>query len=109
MSVDITVPSLTGLTLSGSGTVTITGIEAHAFAVRLPGAGTMQASGSVDQVSATVDGAEAILLGDLIARDATVGISGAGTIEVYAFGSLDAHRHARNHARGPSSSRREGR
>jgi preprotein translocase subunit SecG len=90
MSVDITVPSLTGLTLSGSGTVTITGMEAHAFAIRLPGAGTIQASGSVDHLSATIDGAGTILLGDLIARDATVGISGTGTIEVYASGSLDA-------------------
>jgi hypothetical protein len=90
MNVDIAVPELTGVTLSGSGTIAVSGMEADTFTVRLPGAGTIDASGQVHRISATLGGAGTIQLTGLIARDAVAVIDGSGTIVLYASRSLDA-------------------
>src|SRR5262245_61770957 len=45
-SVDVTVPSLTSLRLSGSGVVTADGIEAARLTIALPGSGVVRAAGA---------------------------------------------------------------
>lgn len=90
MTVDIEVPTLSAVTLSGSGTITVVGVTGESFTVRLPGAGTIEGSGRVDDVSASIDGSGTIEIADLMARDAIAGIGGSGTILLYASRSLDA-------------------
>ena len=46
MSVDVTVPTLRALTLSGSGTVVADGIDAKRLTVALPGSGILRANGT---------------------------------------------------------------
>ena len=51
MSVTVSMPSLDALTLTGSGVIAVTGIEASSLTVRLPGSGVLRASGARDRIS----------------------------------------------------------
>jgi hypothetical protein len=90
MTVAVSVPSLDGVTLSGSGTVTVQGVTGPDFAVDLSGTGTLVASGIVDRLTAVLSGAGTVELGDLVARDAVARLGGTGDISVQATSTLDA-------------------
>lgn len=78
MSVEVTVPALTGVSLSGSGTVTGSG-RATRLEIAIAGSGTAQLSGLVAQdVRAIVSGSGSIFLTATRSLDATV--SGTGSI-----------------------------
>jgi hypothetical protein len=89
MSVDVTVPSLHSLRLSGSGIVTVTGIDAPAFAVSLPGTGLLRASGTAGRLAVGLDGSGDAELGGLVARDVRATVGGSGRVVVTATVSLD--------------------
>lgn len=89
MSVSVTVPSLTSVTLSGSGSITVE-VSGRKLAVSVPGSGTVRASGTVVQVIATLGGSGNLELRDLVARQATARIDGSGQIRVHATRSLVA-------------------
>jgi hypothetical protein len=90
MYVEVSVPSLTALDLSGSGNVTVTGIRASRLTVTLPGSGGISASGSVTRLDISVDGSGDAQFSGLIARNVDAVINGSGTIFVTATQSLDA-------------------
>jgi hypothetical protein len=90
MSVIVTVPSLQSATLSGTGQLNVTGVDAATFTARLPGTGTLIVSGRAERVDASVSGDGALTLESLLARDATVTVGGTGSVTVHATGSLDA-------------------
>jgi len=90
MRVDVTVPSLTALTLTGSGVIFATGIESSRFTVALPGSGVVHASGSVAGLEATVAGSGDAQLEQLVARDVHAVVSGSGRIAVTATRILGA-------------------
>jgi Putative auto-transporter adhesin, head GIN domain len=92
MSVAVRVPSLAVFTLSGSGVVSLTGINARAFTVSIPGTGSgvVRASGTVDRLDITVGGSGAAQLTQLVARDVRAVVSGSGAIMLTATGSLNA-------------------
>jgi Putative auto-transporter adhesin, head GIN domain len=90
IDVDITVPTLEGVEVSGSGDVSVDGIRGDVFQTEVSGAGNVHASGQVDRVEAVVSGAGDVRLVDLVAREAIVEISGAGDIHVHATESLTA-------------------
>ena len=69
MYVEVSVPSLTALDLSGSGNITVTGIRASRLTVTLPGSGDISASGSVTQLSISIDGSGDTQFSGLIARN----------------------------------------
>jgi Putative auto-transporter adhesin, head GIN domain len=69
MNVEVSVPLLTALTLSGSGQVSVTGIDAPQLTVSLPGSGTVYAGGTVTQLDVTLDGSGLAQLDNLAARD----------------------------------------
>jgi hypothetical protein len=91
MSVDVTVPSLSVVTLSGSGIVTASGIDAKRLTLALPGSGVPRASGRVERLDATLDGSGDAQLQSLTAREAHASVGGSGRILVNATDSLDAH------------------
>ena len=68
----------------------VDGIEAGTLAIRVPGSGTVTASGSADRLDVAVDGAADVELGDLVARDVTAVLGGTGHLHVHATRSLDA-------------------
>jgi len=90
MSVDVSVPSLTALNLSGSGVVIATDIKTPSLTVTLSGSGVVQASGSATQLAVTLQGSGDAQLAQLIARDAHAIVSGSGRILVTATWSLNA-------------------
>jgi hypothetical protein len=89
MSVDVTVPSLRALRLSGSGVVTVTGIDAPSLAVSLPGTGLLRASGTAGRLQVELGGSGDAELGNLVARRVRATVGGSGRIVVTATASLD--------------------
>ena len=88
--VDVTVPSLERLEISGSGDATIDGLGCSNLALGISGSGNIVANGTVDALSANVSGSGDLDLSRVVARAATVSISGSGDIEVQATETLDA-------------------
>jgi len=90
MYVEVSVPSLTVLDLSGSGNITVTGIRASQLTVTVPGSGDIAASGSVARLDISIDGSGDAQFSGLIARNVNAVIAGSGSIFVTATQSLDA-------------------
>jgi Putative auto-transporter adhesin, head GIN domain len=90
MSVTVSVPSLDALTLTGSGVVTVTDIQASSLTVRLPGSGVLRASGAATELDVTLGGSGDAQLEQLVAGDVRAVVSGSGRIVLTATESLDA-------------------
>jgi hypothetical protein len=90
MSVAVTVPSLSSVTLSGSGIVTAENVDAKALTLTLPGSGVLRASGTADRLDVTLPGSGDAQLAGLVARDVHAVVSGSGRILVHPTSSLDA-------------------
>jgi hypothetical protein len=90
MSVDVRVPSLAAVTLSGSGNVDVGGVDAKSFVASLPGSGNLSVSGTTGKLEATLDGSGNEELFGLQARDARADLPGSGNIFVNVTGTLDA-------------------
>jgi hypothetical protein len=90
MRVDIRVPSLAALELSGSGVIAATGVEAGRFRVTLSGSGLVRATGAVTRLVVTLAGSGDVQLERLAARDARATVRGSGRIFVAPSHSLDA-------------------
>jgi hypothetical protein len=85
----ISVPRLTAVKVSGSGTVTLHGVTADALAISLVGSGDVRGDGTAHQLNAEVTGSGDLELANLPVDRATVEISGSGDIEVDATRTLD--------------------
>jgi Putative auto-transporter adhesin, head GIN domain len=90
MSVEVNVPSLTALTLRGSGNIVVEGIEAETLKMSLPGSGMLTGSGTAKRLDVTVSGSGTVQFTRLVANDVRAVVSGSGSIFVTATGSLDA-------------------
>jgi Putative auto-transporter adhesin, head GIN domain len=90
MSVEVSVPTLNALTLSGAGNIVVDGIETESLQVSLPGSGTLSGSGTATRLEVTVSGSGAVQLTRLVANDVRAVVSGSGSIFVTATKSLDA-------------------
>jgi len=90
MSVDVSVPSLTVLNLSGDGQISVTGVKAPRLAVTVSGSGLLSAAGATTRLDVTLSGAGQAQLDQLIARDVHAVVTGSGLIQVTATTSLDA-------------------
>lgn len=90
MSVEVSVPSLTTLTLSGSGQISASGISVPSLNVTLSGSGTLNASGTAAQLEVTLSGSGQAELSQLAARDVHAVVAGSGLIRVTATASLNA-------------------
>ncbi|WP_297082133.1 head GIN domain-containing protein [uncultured Demequina sp.] len=85
----ITVPALTDLELSGSGDISVTGVDSSALGVELSGSGDIQLAGTTDELRLEIDGSGRIEAARLAAHDATVDLSGSGDVTVNADTTLD--------------------
>ena len=90
MSVEVGVPALDALTLSGSGNIVLTGVDAGSLEVALPGSGTLTGSGAATRLGVTVDGSGMVQLTQLVAQEVRAAVGGSGSVFVTATGSLDA-------------------
>jgi hypothetical protein len=90
MGVQVTVPALGAVTLSGSGVLTVDGVRGSEFTVHVPGSGLLIAAGAVSRLDARLSGSGDVRLQELTARDVTASVSGSGRLQVYAGRTLDA-------------------
>ncbi len=90
MSVEVSVPSLAAVKLSGSGQISVTGINGPRLTVTLAGSGALYASGTVAKLDVTLSGSGLAQLSNLAARDVHAVVTGSGLIRVTATASLNA-------------------
>jgi hypothetical protein len=90
MSVEVTVPSLDELSLSGSGVVSATAIKAPTLHVTIPGSGMLVATGAVTRLIVTLAGSGDARLDRLVAGSADATLSGSGRILLNVTNRLDA-------------------
>lgn len=90
MSVDVSVPSLTAVHLSGSGQISVTGIKVPRLTVTVSGSGLLYAAGTATRVDVTLPGDGHAQLDQLIARDVHAVVADSGLIQVTATTSLNA-------------------
>jgi Putative auto-transporter adhesin, head GIN domain len=90
MSVEVEVPTLNALTLTGNGNVVVSSIEAESLMVSLPGNGTLTGSGTAKRLDVTVSGSGTVQFTRLVANDARAVVSGSGSIFITATKTLDA-------------------
>jgi Putative auto-transporter adhesin, head GIN domain len=90
MTVAVSVPSLDGVTLSGSGTVIVEGVTGTDFIADLSGTGTLVASGTVDRLTAVLSDTGTVELQGLVAQDVIARLGGTGEMNVHATSTLDA-------------------
>ena len=90
MSVEVTMPSLAALRLSGSGSIAADGVDSSTVTVTLPGSGNVSASGIANRLEVTVGGSGNAQLAGLASRDVHAVLNGSGTIFVRASSSLRA-------------------
>jgi Putative auto-transporter adhesin, head GIN domain len=90
MRVDVSVPSLTALSISGSGQISATGISTPQLTVTIAGSGQLSAAGTATRLDVTINGSGQARLRQLTARDVNAVISGSGLIQVTATASLAA-------------------
>jgi hypothetical protein len=88
--VDVVVPAVDELALSGSGTIEAEGIDADELRIALSGSGVVSASGQARRVDVTLDGSGDAQLHGVVAQEAHAKLSGTGRIAVNATESLDA-------------------
>jgi putative autotransporter adhesin-like protein len=90
MSVDISVPWLDSLELSGSGAVTVAGLRGSRMTMALSGSGIVRASGAVGRLDVRLGGSGEVELAALRARNVHAVAAGSGQILVTAKDTLDA-------------------
>jgi hypothetical protein len=90
MRVEITVPALESLTLSGSGLLAADEVKAPRLTVTLAGSGVVRASGAVNRLDVSLTGSGDAQLGQLVARDVRAALDASGRIVVNATRRLDA-------------------
>jgi hypothetical protein len=90
IDITITLPSLSGLDVTGIGNGEIYGIDSDEFEVDFAGLGAMELSGRCGKFDADYAGMGEIDARDLECEDVTIDMSGMGSASVYASESVDA-------------------
>jgi hypothetical protein len=87
---DITLPKLESVQISGSSDVIIEDFEGDFLDLAISGSGDMTVNGHTNRLEITISGSGDINTRALTAREASVSISGSGDVRVYADERLDA-------------------
>lgn len=90
MHVDIRMPSLDALALTGSGVVVASGVDAPSLSLTLGGSGLLRASGVVQQLEVSLSGSGDAQLEQLAAQNVHAVVGGSGRILVNAVKTLHA-------------------
>ncbi len=90
LRVDIVIPVLEGVALSGSGSATLAGLTEPSLDLSIAGSGDVSASGTADNLSASIAGSGSLRLFNLATKAAEIKIAGSGDAEINAAESLSA-------------------
>jgi hypothetical protein len=86
----VTVADLTGLQLSGSGSLTAVGITTPAISIDISGSGDVTVDGTADSQTVTISGSGDYSARDLLSSTSSAEISGSGNVTVNTLDILDA-------------------
>jgi hypothetical protein len=89
VSVSLGVPALAGVEVSGSSSVSLSGLSAKALELRVNGDGDIEALGRVDRLDIEIDGSGDTNLSRLSSKSAQVRIDGSGTTDLRVSDSLE--------------------
>ena len=89
IKIDIVVPSLTYVGISGSGDVQVDGLKQEAIEIEIEGSGDVNLSGEVDRIEVDVAGSGDIDARSLKAKSAYVDLDGSGDVDVFASEDFD--------------------
>lgn len=89
LKVTITAPQIAGLDMEAPGDVTLSGMDQNEFHLTSNGAIDLNASGRVDRMFVTSNGAGSIDLEGVKSQDAVIRLSGAGSVTVGARNLVD--------------------
>lgn len=90
VKVRITVARLEAARISGSGSITATGVKSGKFEAAVSGSGDLRISGEAESLNAVVTGSGDIDTTKLEAADATVTVTGSGDVKISASKSISA-------------------
>ncbi|MBN2446103.1 MAG: DUF2807 domain-containing protein [Phycisphaerae bacterium] len=90
ITIDISIPSLAEVNLTGAGTISISGVNSETLELAIQGAGDINVSGKVDALAARISGAGNIGAAGLATREAVVRLTGTGSASVSPTETLDA-------------------
>jgi Putative auto-transporter adhesin, head GIN domain len=90
MTLQVTVPTVDAVTLSGSGVVAVIDASAARLSIVLSGSGIVAANGRVGRLDVTVSGSGTARLMDLVAQTVHATVSGSGEARVTATHELNA-------------------
>jgi len=90
LNIQVTVPEIDELKLTGVGSLLASGIEAESLRLQQSGVGTLKVEGKAKSVSLKASGVGNANLRGLEAENATVVVSGVGGVTVFASESIDA-------------------
>jgi putative autotransporter adhesin-like protein len=87
----LTVKSLTGLAVSGSGGVTVSKLATGALSTDMSGSATITAAGTADDQDLNISGSGRYQAEQLRSKSVKINMSGSGTASVHASDMLDVH------------------
>jgi hypothetical protein len=90
MTVEVWVPSLRKISVSGAADMRVDGLHGERFDLAVSGASTSTLSGTVDHFEVVSSGANTLHASELHAKVVKIDVSGAGDSEVWASEQLDA-------------------
>jgi len=90
LRVVVSAPSLDGLAITGTGTLTATGLAGNSLGIHIPGTGEITLSGKATKVALDIHGAGAVNAKELTTADANIDIQGTGEVSVHVDRSLVA-------------------
>jgi hypothetical protein len=88
--INITMKSLKGLYLRGSGEIDASGVAGDQVEIQLPGSGDITVSGKANDLKISLPGSGNVTCDGLKVKSATINLNGSGNITAYASESLDA-------------------
>lgn len=97
VTVTVTTPELSAVDLSGGAQAQVDGLEGAALDVSVKGGGRLTASGTVGEVSLTVDGGSGVDLAGLTATRVHIAIGGGSEATVHALDLVDGFASAGAH------------
>ena len=89
VQISLGVPALLALRVDDQADVTLSGLSAKSFELRVNGSGDVRARGRVDDLEMEVDGSAETDLSDLSTQDASVRIDGSGDSQLRVSRSLE--------------------
>lgn len=85
------VASSAEITSAGSGSINVTGVDAEDLEITIAGSGSIRASGTADRLEVTIAGSGGVNMPELKADEAEVSIAGSGSVSFASDGKVEAN------------------